>query len=348
MTPDDRRRPGARPPAALEGPRAGVVLRRARRQGLHSGRRRWRASRRFDSPLGHHPDARADRRASRSRAARSVTGCRSPSAARSRCGRTGRTAPRVFCVLGDGELAEGSNHEAIALAGRLGLDRLVADRRRQLQRDLRLAGRHRRALRGRGLDDRERARARPRRARAGHRRRAIPDGRTPSSRWWRHERGDHAAALHARHLGGARRRSAAGRRAGRHRRRRLRAAGARAAASRARDQRRHPRAAHDRRRRRPRTGRPAPGRPQLRAVPRRAPVRADQARPRPPGRRRACSSASARPTTPRPRAARTRRPATSPCSPRCPDSRSTCPATPTRSRSCCAASSPATAAPTCG
>jgi transketolase len=32
----------------------------------------------------------------------------------------------VVCVLGDGELAEGSNHEAIALAGRLGLDRLTA------------------------------------------------------------------------------------------------------------------------------------------------------------------------------------------------------------------------------
>ena len=29
-------------------------------------------------------------------------------------------------MLGDGELAEGSNHEAIALAGRLGLDRLIA------------------------------------------------------------------------------------------------------------------------------------------------------------------------------------------------------------------------------
>ncbi|MDX6631934.1 MAG: transketolase [Gaiellales bacterium] len=38
----------------------------------------------------------------------------------------GRTAPRVICVLGDGELAEGSNHEAIALAGRLRLDRLTA------------------------------------------------------------------------------------------------------------------------------------------------------------------------------------------------------------------------------
>jgi transketolase len=35
-----------------------------------------------------------------------------------------RTA-RVFVLVGDGELDEGSNHEAIALAGRLGLDRLT-------------------------------------------------------------------------------------------------------------------------------------------------------------------------------------------------------------------------------
>ena len=33
---------------------------------------------------------------------------------------------RVFCLVGDAELDEGSNHEAIALAGRLGLDRLTA------------------------------------------------------------------------------------------------------------------------------------------------------------------------------------------------------------------------------
>jgi transketolase len=33
--------------------------------------------------------------------------------------------PRVFCLVGDAELDEGSNHEAIALAGRLGLDRLT-------------------------------------------------------------------------------------------------------------------------------------------------------------------------------------------------------------------------------
>lgn len=37
----------------------------------------------------------------------------------------GRTA-RTVVLLGDGELDEGSNHEAIALAGRLGLDRLTA------------------------------------------------------------------------------------------------------------------------------------------------------------------------------------------------------------------------------
>jgi transketolase len=37
----------------------------------------------------------------------------------------GRTA-RVVVLIGDAELEEGSNHEAIAVAGRLGLDRLTA------------------------------------------------------------------------------------------------------------------------------------------------------------------------------------------------------------------------------
>jgi transketolase len=37
-----------------------------------------------------------------------------------------RVEPRVFVLTGDGELDEGSNHEAIALAGRLNLDRLTA------------------------------------------------------------------------------------------------------------------------------------------------------------------------------------------------------------------------------
>lgn len=35
-------------------------------------------------------------------------------------------AARVFVLVGDGELDEGSNHEAIAIAGRHGLDRLTA------------------------------------------------------------------------------------------------------------------------------------------------------------------------------------------------------------------------------
>jgi transketolase len=37
-----------------------------------------------------------------------------------------RTEPRVVVLIGDGELDEGSNHEAIALAGRLGLQQLTA------------------------------------------------------------------------------------------------------------------------------------------------------------------------------------------------------------------------------
>jgi transketolase len=37
----------------------------------------------------------------------------------------GMEEPRVFCLVGDAELDEGSNQEAICLAGRLGLGRLV-------------------------------------------------------------------------------------------------------------------------------------------------------------------------------------------------------------------------------
>ncbi|MBP2477293.1 transketolase [Crossiella equi] len=37
----------------------------------------------------------------------------------------GRTRPRVVVLVGDAELDEGSNHEAVALAGRLGLDSLT-------------------------------------------------------------------------------------------------------------------------------------------------------------------------------------------------------------------------------
>jgi transketolase len=38
----------------------------------------------------------------------------------------GLADPRVFVLIGDGELDEGSNHEAIAFAGAVGLDRLNA------------------------------------------------------------------------------------------------------------------------------------------------------------------------------------------------------------------------------
>ena len=37
----------------------------------------------------------------------------------------GNVRPRVFCLVGDAELDEGSNHEAIAIAGRLDLSRLT-------------------------------------------------------------------------------------------------------------------------------------------------------------------------------------------------------------------------------
>jgi transketolase len=79
----------------------------------------------FGSSLGHHPDAALIRGVE---IGSGSLGHGLPIAV----GRAlalwalGRSAPRVICVLGDGELAEGSNHEAIALAGRLGLDNLTA------------------------------------------------------------------------------------------------------------------------------------------------------------------------------------------------------------------------------
>ena len=101
-------------------------------------------------------------------------------------------------------------------------------------------------------------------------------------------------------------------------------------------QRRHPRAADDRRGRRAGADRAAADRALVRAVPGRAGVRADQAGPRPPGRRRGAGQRrrvlrrldrGPHPhVTGRRRAAR--HPATAgPC---------TCPATPTRWRRCCA------------
>ena len=80
---------------------------------------------RFDSPLGHHPDGALI--AGVEIASGSLGHGLPIAVGRALALRaTGHGTPRVICVLGDGELAEGSNHEAIALAGRMGLDRLVA------------------------------------------------------------------------------------------------------------------------------------------------------------------------------------------------------------------------------
>ena len=79
---------------------------------------------RYDSPLGYHPDrtlipgveiASGSLGHGLGIAVGQVLGLRA----------AGRDAPRVFCLVGDAELDEGSNHEAIALAGRLGLERLI-------------------------------------------------------------------------------------------------------------------------------------------------------------------------------------------------------------------------------
>jgi len=78
---------------------------------------------RYDPPLGHHPDRNL------------VPGVEISSgslghglgiAVGMALGlRARRSAARVFCLVGDAELDEGSNHEAIAFAGRTGLDTLT-------------------------------------------------------------------------------------------------------------------------------------------------------------------------------------------------------------------------------
>jgi transketolase len=83
--------------------------------------RRWT---RFDSPLGHHPDRLL------------VPGVEISSGSLGHglglgvglalgLRTQGRTAARVVVLVGDAELDEGSNHEAIQAAGRFGLDRLT-------------------------------------------------------------------------------------------------------------------------------------------------------------------------------------------------------------------------------
>ena len=116
----------------------------------------------FDSPLGHHPDRIL------------VPGVEIGS------GSLGHGLPiavgralagrRVYVLVGDGELDEGSNWEAVQYAGRIGLDTPHGRRDRQRLVHLSLARRHRAAFRARGLGRGARRRTRPRRRRERSRR----------------------------------------------------------------------------------------------------------------------------------------------------------------------------------
>ena len=78
----------------------------------------------FDSPLGHHPD-RALLPGVEISSGSLGHGLPLAVGVALALRAQGRALPRVVCLLGDAELDEGSNHEAIALAGRLGLDNLL-------------------------------------------------------------------------------------------------------------------------------------------------------------------------------------------------------------------------------
>ncbi|MDQ1050131.1 transketolase [Streptomyces sp. V4I2] len=77
----------------------------------------------YDSPLGHHPDRVLVPGAE---IGSGSLGHGLPIAVGTALGlrAQGLDAPRVWVVVGDAELDEGSNHEAIAFAGPAGLDRL--------------------------------------------------------------------------------------------------------------------------------------------------------------------------------------------------------------------------------
>jgi transketolase len=79
----------------------------------------------FDSPLGRHPDRNLVPGAEISSGS---LGHGLPLAVGVALGLRARglTGPRVFVLVGDGELDEGSNHEAIAFSRAAGLDRLHA------------------------------------------------------------------------------------------------------------------------------------------------------------------------------------------------------------------------------
>jgi transketolase len=77
----------------------------------------------YDSPLGHHPDRVLVPGAE---IGSGSLGHGLPIAVGTALGlrAQGRTEPQVWVLVGDAELDEGSNHEAIAFAGPAGLDRL--------------------------------------------------------------------------------------------------------------------------------------------------------------------------------------------------------------------------------
>ncbi|HZP58382.1 MAG TPA: thiamine pyrophosphate-dependent enzyme [Dehalococcoidia bacterium] len=78
----------------------------------------------FDSPLGWHPDRNLVPGVEVSSGS---LGHGMPIAVGMALGlrARGKRGPRIFCLVGDAELDEGSNHEAIAVAARLALDALT-------------------------------------------------------------------------------------------------------------------------------------------------------------------------------------------------------------------------------
>jgi len=79
----------------------------------------------WDSPLGHHPDRL---RVPGVEISSGSLGHGLPIAVGIALGlrAQGLTTPRIYVMLGDAELDEGSNHEAIAYAGAIGLESLTA------------------------------------------------------------------------------------------------------------------------------------------------------------------------------------------------------------------------------